>query len=95
MFSFRTTPIEQQDDLVLSHGKLGLLCNQSAWHADTGEYLFDILKKRGNLKRIFMPEHGLFAEQQDQVKIADGICTADLQMMGQILSHCMAIQKIH
>ena len=72
MFSFRTTPIEQQDDLVLSHGKLGLLCNQSAWHADTGEYLFDILKKRGNLKRIFMPEHGLFAEQQDQVKIADG-----------------------
>lgn len=69
MFSFRTTPLLEQPDLVLKNGKIALLCNQTAWHPDTGEYLFETLYKRGVLKRVFMPEHGLFGELQDQVKL--------------------------
>ena len=69
MFSFRTTPLEEQGDLVLRNGKLGLLCNHTAWHPESGEYLFETLSRRGNLKRVFTPEHGLFSELQDQVKL--------------------------
>ena len=69
MFSFRTTPLEQQSDLLLKGGKLGILCNQTAWHPETGEYLFETYAKKGNLKRVFVPEHGLFGELQDQVKL--------------------------
>lgn len=72
MFSFRTTPLTEQPDLVLQHGKLGVLCNQTAWHPESGEYLFETLARGGNLKRIFMPEHGLFGELQDQVKLDEG-----------------------
>lgn len=71
MFSFRTTSFLSQGDNVLRNGKLGLLVNQSAWHPENGEYLFETLIKKGNLKRIFTPEHGLFGELQDQVKLDD------------------------
>ncbi len=60
MFSFRTTPLLAQEDLVLRKGRLGVLCNQVAWHPDTGEYLFESLARRGNLVRIFTPEHSLY-----------------------------------
>lgn len=69
MFSFRTTPLFDQPDLVLKNGRIGILCNQTAWHPETGEYLFETLAKKRVLKRIFMPEHGLFGELQDQVKL--------------------------
>lgn len=72
MFSFRTTPLWEQSDLVLKNGKLGVLCNHAAWHPEYGEYLFETLAKAGNLKRVFMPEHGLFAELQDQEKLDSG-----------------------
>jgi uncharacterized protein YbbC (DUF1343 family) len=62
-------PLWEETDPVLRGGKLGLLCNQTAWHPETGEYLFETLFKRGNLKRVFMPEHGLFGELQDQEKL--------------------------
>jgi len=66
---FSTTPVWEEDDVVLRSGRLGLLCNQSSWHPETGEYLFETLFKRGVLKRVFMPEHGLFGELQDQEKL--------------------------
>jgi len=69
MFSFRTSPLLEQPDTILRSGKLALLCNQVAWHPETGEYLFETLFKKGVLKRVFMPEHGLFGELQDQVKL--------------------------
>lgn len=69
MFSFRTTPLDQQPDLILKGGKIGILCNQTAWHPETGEYIFETYAKKGNLKRVFIPEHGLFGELQDQVKL--------------------------
>ncbi|GHV91423.1 hypothetical protein AGMMS50268_19260 [Spirochaetia bacterium] len=69
MVSFSTCPIWEDTDPVLRSGRLGLLCNQAAWHGETGEYLFETFYKQGNLKRLFMPEHGLFGELQDQVKL--------------------------
>ena len=60
MFSFRTTALLQQEDRVLRTGRVGVLCNQVAWHPDTGEYLFESLARRGNLVRIFTPEHALY-----------------------------------
>ena len=60
MFSFRTTRLLDQEDLVLRKGRIAVLCNQVAWHPDTGEYLFETLARRGNLVRIFSPEHALY-----------------------------------
>jgi uncharacterized protein YbbC (DUF1343 family) len=68
---FITTPLWEERDPVLWDGRLGLLCNQAAWHGETGEYLFETFHRRGNLKRLFIPEHGLFGELQDQVKLDD------------------------
>jgi uncharacterized protein YbbC (DUF1343 family) len=69
MVSFSAVPLWDDPDPVLRDGRLGLLCNQAAWHRETGEYLFETLYARGNLKRVFLPEHGLFGELQDQVKL--------------------------
>ena len=46
----------------------GLLCNHTAWDVCSGKYLFERLP---SLKRLFVPEHGLFAELQDQVPLTD------------------------
>jgi uncharacterized protein YbbC (DUF1343 family) len=50
---------------------IGLLCNQSGWHTHTGKYSFQSLAEQGLLKKVFIPEHGLFGELQDQVKLDD------------------------
>src|SRR5882724_1114546 len=50
---------------------IGLLCNQSGWHKRTGKYSFQSLAETGQLKKVFIPEHGLFGERQDQVKLDD------------------------
>lgn len=62
MFSFRTTPLDRQEDLVLRKGRIGVLCNQSAWNPEKEEYLFETLYSKGNLKKIFFPEDGIFGE---------------------------------
>lgn len=62
MFSFRTTPLDKQEDLVLRKGRLGVLCNQSAWNPEKEEYLFETLYRGGNLKKIFFPSDGIFGE---------------------------------
>lgn len=60
MFSFRTTPLLEQDDRTLREGRLAVLCNQVAWHPERGEYLFETIARRGNLVRVFMPEHSFY-----------------------------------
>jgi uncharacterized protein YbbC (DUF1343 family) len=45
--------------------RVGILTNQSAYI--NGEYIFESIRSQVDLKVIFMPEHGLFAELQDQV----------------------------
>lgn len=72
MFSFRTTPFSQQEDTVLRKGRIGVLCNQAAWHPETGEYLFETLARRGSLVRIFTPEHSLYG------KLVDGVETVEV-----------------
>lgn len=68
MFSFRTTALLEQQDQVLRKGRLAVLCNQVAWHPDTGEYLFESLARRGNLVRIFTPEHSLYGPMVPDVE---------------------------
>lgn len=51
---------------LLQTSRIGMITNQSAFGPD-GEYHFQSIHKRYDLKKIFLPEHGLFAELQDQV----------------------------
>ncbi|MEQ9366258.1 MAG: DUF1343 domain-containing protein [Leptospirales bacterium] len=53
-------------------GRVGLLSNQTSFHLERGEYLFQALARVGRLHRAFLPEHGLFAELQDQVALDSG-----------------------
>lgn len=66
MFSFRTTPLDEQQDIVLRSGRVALLCNQAAWNPEKEEYLYESLFKKGNLVRIFYPEYGLFGDNISQ-----------------------------
>lgn len=59
MFSFRTTPLAEQPDKVLNTGRVGVLCNQVAWNPEQGEYLFETLYKKGNLKKVLIPQKGI------------------------------------
>lgn len=55
MFSFRTTPLETQEDRVLHRGNVALLCGQASWNPETGQYLFETLYRRGNLRKVIFP----------------------------------------
>lgn len=55
MFSFRTTPIEDQLDRALLEGKVGVFCTPGCWDAAKGRYLYDIFRSRGNLSAVFLP----------------------------------------
>lgn len=55
MFSFRTTPLSEQLDKVLLEGKVGCFCTQNCWDPQTGQYMYEIFSRRGNLAHIFMP----------------------------------------
>lgn len=57
--------------LISKKAAVGLLCNQSAWSDRNGQYTFRELAARKVLKKVFIPEHGLFGELQDQVKLDD------------------------
>jgi len=54
---------------LLPPGRVALLCNQCSWDFNEGRYLFEIWHEQNMLHRLFMPEHGLFAELQDQEKL--------------------------
>ena len=52
--------------------RVGLLTNQTAYAFSRQAYLFELLARGGVLRRVFIPEHGLFAELQDQVPLQSG-----------------------
>ena len=56
MFSFRTTPLEDQLDRALMDGKVGCFCTQNCWDTARGRYLYDLFRQRGNLSALFMPQ---------------------------------------
>ena len=55
MFSFRTTPLEDQLDKALVDGKVGCFCSQNCWDTERGGYMYDIFRERGNLEVVFSP----------------------------------------
>ncbi|MCR5276455.1 MAG: DUF1343 domain-containing protein [Bacteroidales bacterium] len=55
MFSFRTTPIEDQLDKSLRDGRVGVFCTQNCWDTAEGRYLFEYFDQQGRLERVFRP----------------------------------------
>jgi len=88
MFSFRTSPIEDQLDKSLLEGRVGVFCTQSSWNPTTGKYLTDIFKQRGKLKKIFSPSGTEFTPEtthidfsQEELEQLDAI-VVDFQDVG-------------
>lgn len=59
------------NNILKKSSRVGLLCNQTAWHLPQRKYSFELLIRKGILKKVFIPEHGLFGELQDQEKLND------------------------
>lgn len=55
MFSFRTTPLEDQMDKALQDGRVGVFCTQNCWDTARSRYMYEIFRERGNLQVIFTP----------------------------------------
>ncbi len=55
MFSFRTTPIEEQLDRSLQEGRVACFCTQNCWNPYGRGYLYDVFRERGNLVKLFRP----------------------------------------
>lgn len=73
MFSFRTTPIEDQLDRSLREGAVGVVCTQASWNASSGRYLHEFFAQRGNLSKVFMPESGHIAFTADELEGLDAV----------------------
>ncbi len=56
----------KKTDFLLKNASIGMLTNQSAY-GWSGDYHFRTIQKKYGLKKLFLPEHGLFAELQDQI----------------------------
>lgn len=54
MFSFRTTSILKQEDLALTKGRVGVLCDHTAWDPESDEYIYEYFDKRGRLDKLFL-----------------------------------------
>lgn len=52
MFSFRTTPLLEQEDLTLRRGRIAVLDDETAWHPQYGEYLIYTLARYRNVVRL-------------------------------------------
>ena len=52
MFSFRTTPLLEQEDTTLRRGQLAVLDDATAWHPQYGEYLLYTLARYRNVVRL-------------------------------------------
>ena len=52
MFSFRTTPLLEQEDTTLRRGRIAVLDDETAWHPQTGEYLGYTLARYRNVVRL-------------------------------------------
>lgn len=52
MFSFRTTPLEEQLDRSLRDGRVAVMEGPCSWDVQSGRYTSDIFRERGNLISI-------------------------------------------
>ncbi len=55
MFSFRTTPLQDQLDRTLHEGKIGCFCTQNCWDTERGRWMYEIFSERGNLETVMNP----------------------------------------
>ena len=55
MFSFRTTPLEDQLDKALMGGKVTCFCTQNCWDTSHDRYMYQLFAERGNLVTVFNP----------------------------------------
>lgn len=55
MFSFRTTPLQEQLDKGLRQGRVGCFCTQNCWDTLHGRWMWEIFRQRGNLRAVFSP----------------------------------------
>lgn len=67
MFSFRTTPLEEQLDKSLQEGSVACFCTQNCWDTEHGRYMYDIFSSRGNLKAIFSPQDTELTPQTNHI----------------------------
>lgn len=70
MFSFRTTPIEEQLDRSLLEGRVGVFCTQNCWIPRRSMYLYDIFRERGNLEKIFIPRDTELTPETNHIEFA-------------------------
>ncbi len=59
MFSFRVSPLLEQEDLALTKGKIGIICDQTAWDPLTGSYIWEHFKKKGRLAYLYKVDNEL------------------------------------
>lgn len=55
MFSFRTTPLEDQTDKALLDGKVACFCTQNCWDTYRDRYMYQLFAERGNLAFVMNP----------------------------------------
>lgn len=70
MFSFRTTPLEDQLDKALTDGKVGCFCTQNCWDAGRGRYMTDIFRERGNLQAVFTPGDSELSPAESRIRVS-------------------------
>lgn len=71
MFSFRTTPLEDQLDRALREGRVGCFCTQNCWDPEKGRYLYDIFSGRGNLEVVFSPREAELTPGTNHIDIIE------------------------
>ncbi|EHQ05158.1 Uncharacterized conserved protein UCP016719 [Leptonema illini DSM 21528] len=59
-------PVDRLLDVLPREMRVGLLANQVSFSFARNRYSFEVIP---GLERVFLPEHGLFAELQDQIPI--------------------------
>ena len=56
MFSFRTTPLQDQLDRTLREGRIGCFCTQNCWDPAEHRWMYELFAERGNLEAVFNPK---------------------------------------
>lgn len=71
MFSFRTTPLDDQLDKALIDGKVGCFCTQNCFDTATGSYLYDMFRERGNLHTVFSPRDAELSPDTNHIEFTE------------------------
>ena len=87
MFSFRTTPLEDQLDKGLVEGRVGCFCTQNSWDLARNRYVYDLFRERGNLATVFNPRDTELTPQTNHIEF-------DLQQLRDLQAVVVEIQDV-